>query len=272
MKLTNEQRDLLKTIARESIRSGLTTGRPLRVDLDRLEAIATAAEPVRHARPDPIPHPDPDVRIAIARDAAFCFYYPDDLEAFVQAGAALVPFSPISDAALPENVDGLFLGGGFPETHMAALAANASMRESVRRAIRNGLPAYAECGGLMYLAETLSWKGEKQQMCGVVPARAVMNTRPQGRGTIRLAATGAAPWSPVRTGDLVAAHEFHYASLHGLSETAAFAWEVRRGHGITGRHDGVVIDNLVAGFTHLRNTRQSPWVRAFVDFVRRRHG
>jgi len=242
------------------------------VDLDRLEAIAAAAEPLRHVPPAPISPPAADVRIAIARDAAFCFYYPDDLEAFAQAGAELVPFSPIADAALPENVDGLFLGGGFPETHMAALAANASMRESVRRAIDSGLPTYAECGGLMYLAETLAWQGEKQQMCGAVPARAVMNARPQGRGTIRLAATGAAPWSPVRAGGLVAAHEFHYASLHGLSDADVYAWEVRRGHGITGRHDGIVIGNLVAGFTHLRNTRQSPWVRAFVDFVRRRRG
>ncbi len=239
------------------------------VDLDRLERIAAAAEPMRHVPPAPASRPKPDVRIAIARDAAFCFYYPDDLEAFAQAGAELVPFSPIADSGLPENVDGLFLGGGFPETHMAALAANAPMRESIRRAIRDGMPAYAECGGLMYLAETLVWKGEKQQMCGVVPARAVMNVRPQGRGTIRLAATGAAPWSPASAGSLVAAHEFHYASLHGLPETTAFAWEVRRGHGITGRHDGVVIRNLVAGFTHLRNTRQSPWVRAFVDFVRK---
>ncbi len=238
------------------------------VDLDRLEEIAAAAEPVRHVPSASGPRPKPDVRIAIARDAAFCFYYPDDLEAFAEVGAELVPFSPIADSGLPENVDGLFLGGGFPETHMAALAANASMRESIRRAIRAGLPAYAECGGLMYLAETLAWKGEKQQMCGVVPARAVMNARPQGRGTIRLAATGAAPWSPASAGSLVAAHEFHYASLHGLPETAVFAWEVRRGHGITGRHDGVVIHNLVAGFTHLRNTRRSPWVRAFVDFVR----
>jgi len=182
------------------------------VDLDRLEAIAAAAEPLRHVPPAPISPP---------------------------AGAELVPFSPIADAALPENVDGLFLGGGFPETHMAALAANASMRESVRRAIDSGLPTYAECGGLMYLAETLAWQGEKQQMCGAVPARAVMNARPQGRGTIRLAATGAAPWSPVRAGGLVAAHEFHYASLHGLSDADVYAWEVRRGHGITGRHDGI---------------------------------
>jgi len=239
------------------------------VDLDRLEEIAAAAAPVSGARRTSGSLPDPDVRIAIARDAAFCFYYPDDLEAFARAGAELVPFSPIADAALPEGVDGLFLGGGFPETHMAALSANTSMRESIRRAILTGMPAYAECGGLMYLAETLAWKGEKQRMCGVVPARAVMNARPQGRGTIRLAATGAAPWSPTSAGGVVAAHEFHYASLHGLPDDAAYAWEVRRGYGITGRHDGVVIGGLVAGFTHLRNTRQSPWVSAFVDFVRR---
>ncbi len=249
------------------------------VDLERLLAIAKAAPALpasegqgasgadgAHAADDG----GGDVRIAIAQDAAFCFYYPDDLERFAAEGAALVPFSPISDARLPEGIHGLFLGGGFPETHMAALAANRAMRESIARAIAAGLPAYAECGGLMYLSRSIAWAGERAEMCGVVPARAVMNARPQGRGIIHLEAQAAAPWPVVPPGERIRAHEFHYASLHGVPRDVAYAWRVRRGHGITGEADGMVLHNLVAGFAHLRHTRQSPWVSAFVDFVRSR--
>ena len=239
------------------------------VELDRLMALGRSA-PRLDIPPMEEPAPAADVRIAVARDAAFCFYYPDDLEAFARAGAELVSFSPISDAVLPEDIDGLFLGGGFPETHMAALADNAAMRTAIREAVASGLPAYAECGGLMYLAESLVWGAQKAPMCGVIKARAVMNARPQGRGIIHLAATGEAPWSPRIAGERAAAHEFHYASLHGLEPMTRFAWKVLRGHGTDGAHDGVVQGNLVAGFTHLRDTEKLRWVGPFVDFVRRR--
>ena len=242
------------------------------VDMARLEDAAARAPALDVALPPEAAPRKADLRIAIARDAAFCFYYPDDLEAFAAAGAELVFFSPISDAALPENIDGLFLGGGFPETHMAALADNRGMRAAIAAAIAGGLPAYAECGGLMYLAESLAWKGERAPMCSVVPGRAVMNTRPQGRGVIRLAARENAPWRAGAGDGEVAAHEFHYASLHGLPGDASFAWDVLRGSGIDGRHDGVIIGNLVAGFTHLRNTQKTPWVEAFCAFARARKG
>ncbi len=249
------------------------------VDLDRLVDIARIAPALPDVEEpgvsvaDKVPAAcggDGDVRIAIAQDAAFCFYYPDDLERFAEEGAELVPFSPISDTRLPEGIHGLFLGGGFPETHMAALAANKAMRESIARAIEAGLPTYAECGGLMYLTRSITWAGERAEMCGVVPARTVMNARPQGRGIIHLEAQKTAPWPVVAPGKRIRAHEFHYASLHGVPVDAAYAWRVRRGHGITGEADGMVMHNLVAGFAHLRHTRQSPWVSAFVDFVRTR--
>ncbi len=238
------------------------------VDLDRLMAIGRSA-PRLDVPPAEEPAPPADVRIAVARDAAFCFYYPDDLEAFARAGAELVPFSPISDAALPGDIAGLFLGGGFPETHMAALADNEAMRKAIREAIAGGLPAYAECGGLMYLTDSLVWGAQKAPMCGVVKARAVMNARPQGRGIIHLAATGEAPWTPLISADRAAAHEFHHASLHGLGPKMRYAWKVLRGHGTDGSHDGLVSGNLVAGFTHLRDTEKLRWVRPFVEFARR---
>jgi len=239
------------------------------VELARIEEIARAAPELKTPALPRRKGADADVRIAVARDAAFCFYYPDDLEALAAAGAELVFFSPIADASLPEDIDGLFLGGGFPETHMTALADNASMRASIRKALEAGLPAHAECGGLMYLAESLAWKGEKAAMCGVVPGRAVMNARPQGRGIIRLEATGEAPWQPRCQGAVAHAHEFHHASLHGLAGETRFAWRVLRGHGIDGAHDGLVIGNLVAGFAHLRDTESLRWAEPFVAFARK---
>ncbi len=238
------------------------------VDLDKILDIAASAPDLQAAPRQALAKGGGDVRLAVAQDAAFCFYYPDDLEALEAAGAELVFFSPIADACLPENIHGLFLGGGFPETHMAALADNITMRQSIRRAIEAGLPAYAECGGLMYLSETLIWGEQRAPMCAVVPGRAVMNARPQGRGVIELQATGQAPWQPRCTGGVAAAHEFHYASLHGLDDTMRFAWKVRRGHGMNGMHDGIILHNLVAGFAHLRDTERLRWAEPFVAFVR----
>lgn len=243
------------------------------IDLDRIVAIAGKAEGPRVA-PAPAPRAlarQKDIRIGIARDAAFGFYYPDDLEALEAAGAEIVPFDTLQDARLPD-VDGLFIGGGFPETQMAALEANRSMRESIRAAIEAGMPAYAECGGLMYLSRGLTWQGETREMVGVIPGDAVMHPRPQGRGYVILESTGQGPWSPPpsRTGvpARLPAHEFHYASLENLPEGMTYAWRVLRGHGIDGRHDGIVQGNLRAGFCHLRDVAGDRWAARFVDFVR----
>jgi cobyrinic acid a,c-diamide synthase len=236
------------------------------VDLEQLLGIARSAPDLAV-----VPHPrsapkEKLVRIAIARDTAFGFYYPDDLEAFAKAGAELVPFDTLNDAALPE-VDGLFIGGGFPETQMAALSANRPMLDSIARAIRTRMPAYAECGGLMYLCQSLSWNGQKYPMAGVVPGDAVMYERPQGRGYTRLQRLSDHPWGGERVE--IKAHEFHYARVENLPESTRFAREMTRGAGIGGQRDGIVIHNLLAGFCHLRNSRATPWVREFVDFVRR---
>ena len=174
----------------------------------------------------------------------------------------------MSDTRLPD-ADGLFIGGGFPETQMAALSANASLRMSIREALAAGLPAYAECGGLMYLARSIAWRGETHDMAGVIPADAVVHERPRGRGYMTLEETGASPW-PVTDGlpSTLAAHEFHYASLENLPDDAAYAYRVLRGTGIDGRNDGVVIGNLLASFMHQRDVTANRWVNRFVTFVK----
>jgi cobyrinic acid a,c-diamide synthase len=241
------------------------------VDLDRLVAISREAAPM----PEPLGRAPAarsgvrPVRVGIARDAAFGFYYPGDLEALRAAGAELVEFDALRDRSLPP-VDGLFIGGGFPETHMAELAANRTLLAELRTAIEAGLPAYAECGGLMYLARGIEWSGRRAEMAGVIPADIVMRPRPVGRGYVHLRETGRSPWLKARvpaTGP-IRAHEFHYSSVENLPAGIEFAYEVERGYGIDGRHDGIVYKNLLASYAHLRDVADNRWTERFVDFVR----
>jgi cobyrinic acid a,c-diamide synthase len=241
------------------------------VDIDRLLALA-GQEPIRFKPPQAAPqHDTAPVRIGIAHDAAFGFYYPDDIAALQEAGAELVYFNTLTDTVLPE-IDGLFIGGGFPESYLCTLEANASLRAAIRSAIEAGLPAYAECGGLMYLSRSLSWKGNRADMVGVIPADAVMHARPQGRGYVRLRETAGAPWPTEHPKGEFAAHEFHYSALENISEPLSYAYEVLRGTGVDGRHDGIVINNLLACYSHMRDTDQHHWARRFVEFIRQRRG
>lgn len=212
------------------------------------------------------------VRLAIARDPAFGFYYSDDLEALERAGARLVAVDLMRDERLP-SVDGLIIGGGFPETQMQGLEGNRSMRHAIAAAIEAGMPAYAECGGLMYLSRSVVWGDRRAEMAGVIQADTVMCDTPQGRGYVRLRETEASPWPRLETGGPgaeIAAHEFHYSKLVNLPANTAFAYEMLRGAGVTGRFDGLVYKNLLASYTHMRDTRQNPWAARFVAFVRGR--
>lgn len=239
------------------------------VDLDAVLEIARAASPLPDAPAAAMIAPA-GVKIGIARDAAFGFYYPDDLDALTAAGAELVFIDLMRDTTLAD-IDGLFLGGGFPETHMAELEANKPMRIAIRQAIDAGMPTYAECGGLMYLSRRIIWNGEQADMAGAIAADAVMNAKPQGRGYARVKETAAHPW-PSGSSEGLPVHEFHYSGLENLTlenatDAPTFAYEVVRGHGLDGQHDGLVIGNLVANYTHLRHTAVNPWATRFVAFV-----
>jgi len=239
------------------------------VDLDRLLQAAAQAKPL-WAAPRRRVHRSADVTIAVAQDAAFGFYYADDLDAFAQAGAKLVFFDALRDQSLP-RCDGLFIGGGFPETQAAALSANKSLREDIRAALSAGLPCYAECGGMMYLSRSITYRGETHQMVGALPADAVMGARPQGKGLMRVEPTLDFPWPEMFPGQTITAHEFHYARLENVEPGLRYAWKVRRGHGIDGFRDGMVVGNTLAGFTHLRDTARLRWAESFVGFVRARN-
>ena len=183
----------------------------------------------------------------------------------------LVPFDTLRDQRLPA-MDGLFIGGGFPEACMDELEANVALRAALREAIEDGLPAYAECGGLMYLSRSITWRGRTARMVGAIPGDAVMHERPVGRGYMRLAETGAMPWpgGPADGGaeGPVHGHEFHHSSLENLPPGMTFAYRVQRGHGIDGKHDGVLVHNLLASYAHLRSGAGSQWAGRFAAFVR----
>ena len=258
------------------------------VDLDRVLAVGSTPPPLpTQALSDPAitdpgharyPAQRSELRIGVARDAAFAFYYPDDLDAMGAAGAEIKFFDTLTDTRLPD-VDALFLGGGFPETQIAALSANTALRQEIHTAIEAGMPVYAECGGLMYLSRGIQWGEQRAEMVGIIPALAVMHDRPVGRGYARLRETAHYLWSPVKdceVGGQRAVHEFHHSALEWLPAEAKaeqgpehrFAFEVLRGTGIDRRHDGFVYRNLMACYTHQRHTRANPWVDQFIAFIR----
>jgi cobyrinic acid a,c-diamide synthase len=187
------------------------------------------------------------------------------------AGAEIVPIDTLHDPQLPD-IDGLFIGGGFPESRLPQLANNQSLRDAIRQAIEDGLPTYAECGGLMYLCRQITWQDETQPMVGVIPADVRMHPRPMGRGYVRLRETGEGPW-PLSCDQAphceFPAHEFHYSGLEKLDTPVTFAYEVLRGTGIDGQHDGLVYKNLLACYAHLRDTSYNHWASRFIEFVRR---
>ena len=243
------------------------------VDLGRLLEIAASAAPLPAPLSElpaaPAPGGGARLRVGIARDAAFGFYYADDFDALREAGAELLPIDLLHARRLPE-IDALVIGGGFPETHMRELEANEALRRDVGRAIEAGLPVYAECGGLMYLARSIRWQGETARMVGALPGDAVMHERPVGRGYACLEGTAEASWLPAGPGEEIAAHEFHYASLENLPQGLRYAYRVTRGHGVDGERDGIVHHNVLASFCHLRGAGERGWVRPFVEFARRR--
>ncbi len=237
------------------------------IDLDHVDALArSAGELPMGPRLSVVAPRKRIVRIGIAQDAAFCFYYPDNLELLEAEGAELVRFSPVTDQALPE-VDMLYLGGGYPELHAEALAANVPMRQAIRSFAARGGPIYAECGGLMYLTEAIrDFDGTSHEMVGLFPADAVMQ-KPGltlGYRTLRLA-------SPCILGDsglTVRGHEFHYSALEPHGELR-YAGTLADAQGRPKGQDGLMVRNTLALYTHLHFASQPHVARALVAAAHR---
>ncbi|SFV80439.1 Cobyrinic acid A,C-diamide synthase [hydrothermal vent metagenome] len=205
------------------------------------------------------------ITVAVAKDSAFGFYYQDDLDAFNELGVELVYFNTLKDTALPK-ADALFIGGGFPEMQLEALSENQSLLADIKAKIESGLPTYAECGGLMYLSRKITHQGKSHNMVGVIAADTLMTSKPIGRGYVQLAPTGSHPWSKVAK--QISAHEFHYSKLENIDPQTHYAYEVLRGVGVDNKRDGILIYNLLATYSHLRNVGSNHWVEQFVNFIK----
>ncbi len=205
------------------------------------------------------------VRIGVIKDAAFQFYYSENIEALIDCGAQIVQISALDEKILPD-VDALYIGGGFPETQARQLAQNEAFRRSLRTEAEAGLPIYAECGGFIYLGESLTIGDEHYPMVGALPVTFGMEKRPQGHGYITLAVDRENPFFPV--GTKISGHEFHYCRILSMQEEGHTAYRVLRGTGMDGQRDGLCRKNILAGFTHLHTLGTPQWAEAMVGKAR----
>lgn len=235
------------------------------VDVDGVWEIARRARPLPGEGVSGSPDPAGGVRLGVIRDRVFHFYYPENLEALLRAGARLVTVDSLKDSCLPA-VDGLYIGGGFPEVFAAELEANADLRRSIRRAAEDGLPIYAECGGLIYLARRLYLEDRVFEMVGALPLDVRLEKNPQGHGYTLLEARAGNPF--FRPGTRVKGHEFHHSRVINLErEKIAFAYRVLRGAGVEDGFDGILYRRILAGYNHLYAPAHPEWAARFVAGV-----
>jgi len=236
-------------------------------DLDAILGVARKAPPLEAPaqRPAP-PEQGSPVRIAVARDEAFSFYYPENFTALEEAGADLVPFSPLTDESLPA-VDALYLGGGFPEVYGSILARNRSLRGALAKQIAQGLPVWAECGGLMYLAKELIVEGVAHPMVGALPIIVEQAVRPQGHGYVAAQIDRENRFLPDRC--VIRGHEFHYSFVKEGNADVQTVMALDRGTGVGGGRDGIQVGNCLACFTHFHALGVPDWAPGFVRMARR---
>ncbi len=229
------------------------------IRLDRLHEIATrASTPVVKLAKNMVADALPKVRLGVAWDEAFCFYYQDNLDLLTTAGAEIVIFSPLHDAFLPENLDALYLGGGYPELHAGALAANSSMRKAVQEFSLGNNPVYGECGGFMYLTDSIrDTAGNIHPMAGIFPVQSFMEKRLRRLGYRQV--TMQQPTLLGNAGSCCYGHEFHYSAIATMPD------EVRRVYVLDdGREEGYQINNTLAGYVHLHWGRTPEAASCFV--------
>jgi cobyrinic acid a,c-diamide synthase len=205
----------------------------------------------------------PKPRIGILKDSAFQFYYPENIDALVAAGAEVLFISPLSMQAMPD-LDALYIGGGFPETHAQQLAANKRFAKQLKALAENDLPIYAECGGLMYLGEKLVLEGKSFPMVGLLPLAFDFYKRPQGHGYTILRVENQNPYFSV--GSEIKGHEFHYSRVaEWTGAEMELVFHVDRGVGITRHRDGIVFKNVLATYTHIHALGTPQWANALVQ-------
>jgi cobyrinic acid a,c-diamide synthase len=236
------------------------------VDTGQLRMIASEAPPIHFSAGEYQETYREKVQIGVIRDSAFQFYYHENLDALKRAGAELMEFSALKDN-LPSDIDALYIGGGFPETHAEQLSSNTQLKRAIKMAADEGLPIYAECGGLMYLGEELIWNGRTYPMAGVLPFIVGVERRPQGHGYTIVEVTAPNPY--FKDGQMLHGHEFHYSHVISISkcEGTYFSFRMKKGHGIMNEMDGFCYKNVLATYTHLHALGTKEWVEGMIQMA-----
>ncbi len=242
-----------------------------RLDLERILSTARGAPELRTEPSRATAMPDArGVRIGYLKDSAFSFYYPENLEILERGGATLVPLSPLTAQTLPVDLDVLYIGGGFPETHGTALSANAEFLAALRHASRDGLPVYAECGGLMLLSRAIRWNGARYPMAEVFPFEVEVFPTPQGHGYVELRVDQPNPFFARDL--LIRGHEFHYSRIVNEEAVPGTACAVLRGTGCGKKRDGLVQANVWASYTHIHALGTPEWAHGIVNAAKSHAG
>ncbi|MEJ2556190.1 MAG: hydrogenobyrinic acid a,c-diamide synthase (glutamine-hydrolyzing) [Anaerolineae bacterium] len=245
------------------------------LDLDAVLDIARSAPPIPGWQEWPggagadlaaarLPH-SPIARVGVVRDRAFSFYYPENLEALMDAGAELIFVDALRDSHLPD-MDALYIGGGFPEIFMQELSANRRLRRDIQAAAKGGLPIYAECGGLMYLSRCIIWGDRSAEMVGALPCEVEVTGRPQGHGYVIGEALEGNPFLPA--GTIVRGHEFHHSRIVNWQGELSTAYRLQRGNGLGDGRDGLVYRNILAAYTHLHAAGSPGWAQGVLARAR----
>lgn len=231
------------------------------LDVDRIIDVAKESPPLESIKEVPVKK-EAKVRVGVVKDDCFTFYYPENLESLERAGADLVTIDAISSEKLPD-IDALYIGGGFPEVFAEELEANSSLRLDIRKAAQNGMPIYAECGGLMYLARGIIGPTVRREMVGVLSCDVAMHSKPQGHGYTVLQVERS-NWLFSGKHE-IRGHEFHYSKVCNLSKRLVdYLFRVKRGTGLDGQHDGLMVYNTIATYNHVYAPACPEWAENLV--------
>ncbi|MBI4843385.1 MAG: cobyrinate a,c-diamide synthase [Nitrospirae bacterium] len=237
------------------------------LDIDTIWKIASEAEALNAYSAFRVQHSARDnrekVKIGVIKDSAFQFYYPENIEELIKRGARIVELNIFKDSKLPD-LHALYIGGGFPETNAVTLAENTGFKDSLKEAIENGLPVYAECGGLMYLGERLIINGKTYPMTGIFPLTFSLGIKPSAHGYTVIEVIKDNPF--FKKGCVLKGHEFHYSTVSDAADQKIeMCFSMSRGKGIREKMDGLFYKNVLATYTHLHAIGSPEWADGIIN-------
>ena len=213
-----------------------------------------------------VSNPVANIKIGVFKDKAFQFYYPENLESLAKLGAQLVYINALEDKDI-EDVDALYIGGGFPEVQAEKLAENENLRNKVKLLGEEGMPIYAECGGFMYLGKEIKWQGKSYPMCGILPFEFIVEKKPQGHGYVIAEVIEDNPYFEKK--QVIKGHEFHYSQAKLIDKKffIKYIFKIKKGFGINGEFDGVLYKNILASYLHIHVFSVKNWVINFLKLI-----